>query len=256
VLDFLADPQIWASFLTLAVLEIILGIDNIIFIAIATEKLPEAQRAKARRTGLILALLLRLVFLAMISWIIGLTAPAFSLFGREVSWRDLILLGGGLFLLYKATVEIHAAIEEKEEGHAIKAASFAAIIGQIIILDLVFSLDSVITAVGMANQLWVMATAVIIAVLIMLLAAGPVSGFVNRHPTVKMLALSFLLLIGMTLLADGVGFHLPKGYIYAAIAFSILVEFLNQLAARRRRLLAVTGRPRQLPPPGPPKPLA
>jgi len=233
VLEFLADPQIWASFLTLAVLEIILGIDNIIFIAIATEKLPEAQRASARRTGLILALLLRLVFLAMISWIIGLTAPAFSAFGLVVSWRDLILLGGGLFLLYKATVEIHAAIEEKEEGHAIKAASFAAIIGQIIILDLVFSLDSVITAVGMTNNLPVMYAAVIVAVGTMLWASGPISGFVHRHPTVKMLALAFLLLVGVALIADGLQFHIPRGYLYFAIAFSLGVEALNLLAKRR-----------------------
>ncbi len=240
MLEFLADPQIWASFLTLAVLEIILGIDNIIFIAIATEKLPEAQRAKARRTGLILALLLRLVFLAMISWIIGLTAPAFSAFGIVVSWRDLILLGGGLFLLYKATIEIHAAIEEKEEGHAIKAASFAAIIGQIIILDLVFSLDSVITAVGMTDNLPVMYAAVIVAVGTMLWASGPISGFVHRHPTVKMLALAFLLLVGVALIADGLQFHIPRGYLYFAIAFSLGVEALNLLAKRRHAKKAGT----------------
>ncbi|MGK9170415.1 TerC family protein [Inquilinus limosus] len=234
MLDFLADPQIWASFLTLAVLEIILGIDNIIFIAIATEKLPEAQRASARRIGLILALLLRLIFLAMISWIIGLTAPVFSAFGREVSWRDLILLAGGLFLLYKATIEIHATIEDREEGHAIKAASFAAIIGQIIILDLVFSLDSVITAVGMTDNLPVMYAAVIVAVGTMLWASGPISGFVHRHPTVKMLALAFLLLVGVALVADGLHFHIPRGYLYFAIAFSLGVEVLNLLAKRRR----------------------
>ncbi|MDR6292626.1 MULTISPECIES: TerC family protein [Inquilinus] len=242
MLEFLADPQIWASFLTLAVLEIILGIDNIIFIAIATEKLPEAQRASARRTGLILALLLRLVFLAMISWIIGLTAPAFSAFGLVVSWRDLILLGGGLFLLYKATIEIHAAIEEKEEGHAIKAASFAAIIGQIIILDLVFSLDSVITAVGMTNNLPVMYAAVIVAVGTMLWASGPISGFVHRHPTVKMLALAFLLLVGVALIADGLQFHIPRGYLYFAIAFSLGVEALNLLAKRRHAKKAGTAK--------------
>jgi predicted tellurium resistance membrane protein TerC len=234
VLDFLADPQIWASFVTLAVLEIILGIDNIIFIAIATEKLPESQRASARRVGLILALLLRLVFLAMISWIIGLTAPLFTAFGHAVSWRDLILLAGGLFLLYKATVEVHAAIEEKEEGHAIKAASFAAIIGQIIILDLVFSLDSVITAVGMTDNLPVMYAAVILAVGTMLWASGPISTFVHRHPTVKMLALSFLLLVGVALIADGLQFHIPRGYLYFAIAFSLGVEVLNLLAKRRQ----------------------
>ncbi|WP_395681715.1 TerC family protein [Inquilinus sp.] len=234
MLDFLADPQIWASFVTLAVLEIILGIDNIIFIAIATEKLPESQRASARRIGLVLALLLRLVFLAMISWIIGLTAPLFTAFGHAVSWRDLILLAGGLFLLYKATVEVHAAIEEKEEGHAIKAASFAAIIGQIIILDLVFSLDSVITAVGMTDNLPVMYAAVILAVGTMLWASGPISTFVHRHPTVKMLALSFLLLVGVALIADGLQFHIPRGYLYFAIAFSLGVEVLNLLAKRRQ----------------------
>ena len=257
-MDWLTDPQVWASLLTLTALEIVLGIDNLIFIAILADRLPAHQRNRARRLGLALALFVRLGLLASISWIFGLTAPIFELFGHDFSWRDLILIGGGLFLLFKGTREIHERIEgdeEEEAGHGGRA-SFTSVIVQILVLDIVFSLDSVITAVGMANQLWVMATAVIIAVLIMLLAAGPVSGFVNRHPTVKMLALSFLLLIGMTLLADGVGFHLPKGYIYAAIAFSILVEALNQLAARRRRLLAVTGRPRQLPPPGPPKPPA
>jgi predicted tellurium resistance membrane protein TerC len=257
-MDWLTDPQVWASLLTLTALEIVLGIDNLIFIAILADRLPERQRNRARRLGLALALFVRLGLLASISWIFGLTAPIFELFGHDFSWRDLILIGGGLFLLFKGTREIHERIEgddEEEAGHG-RRASFTGVIIQILVLDIVFSLDSVITAVGMANHLWVMATAVIIAVMIMLLAAGPVSGFVNRHPTVKMLALSFLLLIGMTLLADGVGFHLPKGYIYAAIAFSILVEALNQLAARRRRLLAVTGRPRQLPPPGPPKPPA
>jgi predicted tellurium resistance membrane protein TerC len=257
-MDWLTDPQVWASLLTLTALEIVLGIDNLIFIAILADRLPEHQRDRARRLGLALALFVRLGLLASISWIFGLTAPIFELFGHDFSWRDLILIGGGLFLLFKGTREIHERIEgdDEEEGVRRGRASFTGVIIQILVLDIVFSLDSVITAVGMANHLWVMATAVIIAVLIMLLAAGPVSGFVNRHPTVKMLALSFLLLIGMTLLADGVGFHLPKGYIYAAIAFSILVEALNQLAARRRRLLAVTGRPRQLPPPGPPKPPA
>jgi len=257
-MDWLTDPQVWASLLTLTALEIVLGIDNLIFIAILADRLPEHQRNRARRLGLALALFVRLGLLASISWIFGLTAPIFELFGHDFSWRDLILIGGGLFLLFKGTREIHERIEgdDEEEGVRRGRASFTGVIIQILVLDIVFSLDSVITAVGMANHLWVMATAVIIAVMIMLLAAGPVSGFVNRHPTVKMLALSFLLLIGMTLLADGVGFHLPKGYIYAAIAFSILVEFLNQLAARRRRLLAVTGRPRQLPPPGPPKPPA
>src|SRR6266404_5424464 len=251
MMDWLTDPQTWASLLTLTALEIVLGIDNLIFIAILADRLPEHQRHPARRLGLALALFVRLGLLSSISWIFGLTAPLFELFGQPFSWRDLILIGGGLFLLFKRTREIHERIEGDEHGEAGQGGkvSFAAVIAQILVLDIVFSLDSVITAVGMANHLWVMATAVIIAVLIMLVAAGPVAGFVNRHPTVKMLALSFLLLIGMTLLADGVGFHLPKGYIYAAIAFSILVETLNQLAARRRRLLAVTGTPRH-PPPG------
>ena len=248
-MDWLTDPQIWASLLTLTALEIVLGIDNLIFIAILADRLPEGQRGRARRLGLSLALFVRLALLASISWIFGLTAPLFELFGQAFSWRDLILIGGGLFLLFKGTREIHERIEgeDEDEARAGGRASFAGVIAQILVLDIVFSLDSVITAVGMANHLWVMATAVIIAVLIMLLAAGPVSSFVNRHPTVKMLALSFLLLIGMTLLADGVGFHLPKGYIYAAIAFSLLVETLNQLAARRRRLLAVTGTPTHSP---------
>ena len=250
-MDWLSDPQIWASLLTLTALEIVLGIDNLIFIAILADRLPAGRRSQARRLGLGLALFVRLGLLASISWIFGLTRPLFELFGQPFSWRDLILIGGGLFLLFKGTREIHERIEGEdhdEAGHVGKA-SFAGVIAQILVLDIIFSLDSVITAVGMANHLWVMATAVIIAVVIMLVASEPVAAFVNRHPTVKMLALSFLLLIGMTLLADGVGFHLPKGYIYAAIAFSLLVETLNQLAARRRRLLAVTGKPRQ-PPPG------
>jgi predicted tellurium resistance membrane protein TerC len=185
-----------------------------------------------------LALITRLALLGSIAWIVGLTQPVFELFGRSFSWRDSILIGGGLFLLYKGTREIHLRLEgdmaHHDRGRAV-AASFGGVLVQIAILDIVFSLDSVITAVGMANEFWVMATAVIIAVLIMLAASGPVSAFVDRHPTVKMLALSFLLLIGMTLVADGAGFHVPKGYIYAAISFSVAVEALNQLATRRRR---------------------
>src|SRR5882724_3390643 len=257
-MHWLIDAQIWASLLTLTALEIVLGIDNLVFLTILAGRLPAERQKRARQTGLALALITRLALLGSIVWIVGLTQPLFELFGRSISWRDIILIGGGFFLLYKGTREIHQRLEgealRNEAGRA--AASFGSVIVQIALLDIVFSLDSVITAVGMANEFWVMATAVIIAVLIMLAASGPVSAFVNRHPTVKMLALSFLLLIGMTLVADGVGFHVPKGYIYAAIAFSILVEALNQLAARRRRLLAVTGRPRQLPPPGPPKPPA
>jgi predicted tellurium resistance membrane protein TerC len=187
--------------------------------------------------GLGLALITRLALLASIAWIVGLTQPLIELLGHPFSWRDIILISGGLFLLYKGTREIHHRLEgdAPHEETRRAATSFASVILQIIVLDIVFSLDSVITAVGMANEFWVMATAVVIAVIIMLVASGPVSGFVNRHPTVKMLALSFLLLIGMTLVADGAGFHVPKGYIYAAISFSVMVEALNQLAARRRR---------------------
>jgi predicted tellurium resistance membrane protein TerC len=236
-MGWLNDPQIWASLLTLTALEIVLGIDNLVFITILAGRLPAERQNRARRMGLGLALITRLALLASIAWIIGLTQPVFEILGRSISWRDVILIGGGFFLLYKGTREIHHRIEAddlpSERRHA--NTSFAGVIMQIAVLDIVFSLDSVITAVGMASEFWVMATAIVIAVLIMLAASGPVSDFVNRHPTVKMLALSFLLLIGMTLVADGAGFHVPKGYIYAAITFSAAVEGLNQLAGRRRR---------------------
>lgn len=236
-MDWLADPQIWLSLLTLTTLEIVLGIDNLVFIAVLVEKLPAHRRTMARRIGIGLALITRLLLLSVIAWIIGLTAPVFALFDHAFSWRDLILIGGGLFLLYKGTSEIHERLEGEEgEKSARVAASFAAVVTQIAILDIVFSLDSVITAVGMADELWVMVTAVIIAVFIMLVASGPVSSFVASHPTVKMLALSFLLLIGMTLVADGFGFHIPKGYIYAAMGFSVFVETLNLLARRKPRV--------------------
>jgi predicted tellurium resistance membrane protein TerC len=236
-MDWLSDPQIWASLLTLTALEIVLGIDNLVFIAILAGRLPVAQQARARLVGLALALITRLALLASIAWIIGLTRPLFEVFGHAVSWRDIILVAGGFFLLYKGTSEIHRRFEDDApQAEAISARTgFAGIVAQIMLLDIVFSLDSVITAVGMANELWVMATAIMLAVAIMLAASGPLAAFVERHPTVKMLALSFLLLIGTTLIADGAGFHVPKGYIYAAIGFSIAVEALNQLAARRRR---------------------
>src|SRR4051794_27316726 len=238
-MEWLADPNIWASLVTLTALEIVLGIDNLVFIAILVGRLPEDRRDSARRLGLALAVLSRLALLASIAWIIGLTAPVFELFDHAFSWRDIILIAGGLFLLYKGTREIHERLEGENDGeHASVAqapASFGGVLAQIMVLDIVFSLDSVITAVGMANELWVMATAVILAVLIMLAASGPLARFVDRHPTIKMLALSFLLLIGTTLVADGIGFHVPKGYIYAAIGFSVGVEALNQIAARRRR---------------------
>jgi predicted tellurium resistance membrane protein TerC len=239
IVDWLADPNIWASFITLTVLEIVLGIDNLIFISIVAGRLPVHQQDKARKVGLALALFMRLALLASISWIVSLTNPLFSIMGQSVSWRDIILIGGGLFLLYKGTKEIHELIEggHGEEGESAapkKQVTFAGVIGQIIVLDIVFSLDSVITAVGMADNLWVMSSAVLAAVVVMLVAAAPVSNFVNRHPSVKMLALAFLLLIGMVLVADGLGYHIPKGFIYAAMAFSVAVECLNLIARRKR----------------------
>jgi predicted tellurium resistance membrane protein TerC len=206
-------------------------------VAILAGRLPAELRRRGRAVGLGLALVARLALLASIAWIIGLTAPVFELLGHPVSWRDIILIAGGFFLLYKGTSEIHQRLEGEEphEEAGGKGKSFGAVVVQIMLLDIVFSLDSVITAVGMASEFWVMATAIVIAIAIMLAASGPLSGFIERHPTVKMLALSFLLLIGMTLVADGAGFHVPKGYVYAAISFSIGIEALNQLAARRRK---------------------
>jgi predicted tellurium resistance membrane protein TerC len=235
-MEWLTDPQTYISLLTLTVLEIVLGIDNIIFISILAEKLPEAQEANGRRVGLLMAMFTRILLLISIAWVIGLTQPFFEVFGHDVSGRDIILLAGGLFLLGKSTLEIHDKLESKE-GHAeIRAqASFAGVILQIMLLDVVFSLDSVITAVGMANLLGVMIAAVVIAVMIMLYASGPISSFVNQHPTIKILALSFLLLIGVSLVAEGLAFHIPKGYIYFAMAFSVFVEMLN---LRIRRLEA------------------
>jgi predicted tellurium resistance membrane protein TerC len=245
-MDWLLDPEIWVSLLTLTALEIVLGIDNLVFIAILAGRLPAEQQNRARQIGLALALLTRLALLASIAWIIGLTQPLFELFSHPVSWRDMVLVAGGLFLLYKGTREIHHTVEGGgPEEHGNGRTSLAGVVTQIMLLDVVFSLDSVITAVGMANTLWVMATAIIVAVAIMLMASRPLAEFVQRHPTVKMLALSFLMLIGMTLIADGACLHVPKGYIYAAIGFSVGVEALNQFAARRRRL---RGRVRAVPP--------
>ncbi|HEX2059939.1 MAG TPA: TerC family protein [Thermoanaerobaculia bacterium] len=227
-MDWLTDPQAWIALATLTLLEIVLGIDNIIFISILAGKLPESQQKKARNVGLGLALVMRLLLLASLAWIVKLTKPLFTVVGHDISGRDLILLIGGLFLLFKATHEIHDRLEG-EEGHDVKrtAPSFTAVIVQIGLLDIVFSLDSVITAVGMARHIGVMMTAVIISVAIMLVAAGSIGAFVQRHPTVKMLALSFLLLIGMSLIAEGLEFHIPKGYIYFAMGFSVFVEVLN-----------------------------
>jgi len=232
----LSDPHVWISLLTLTALEIILGIDNIIFIAIVAERLPAHQRARARTLGLTVALVARLGMLAAAAWIVGLTAPVFEAFGQGVSWRDLLLLAGGLFLLAKATLEIHHDVEGRDEESGVRpAAGFAGIVVQIILIDIVFSFDSVMTAVGMTNDFPVMAAAVIISMGVMLGAAAPVSGFVNRHPTVKMLALAFLILIGVVLVADAAHFHIPKAYVYFALAFSITVESLNILASSRRR---------------------
>jgi len=234
VLSLLTDPNAWLSFLTLTVLEIVLGIDNIIFIAIVTGRLPEKRQGAARRFGLSIAIVLRIAMLSGIVWIISLTTPLITLFGIAFSWRDLVLGAGGLFLLVKGTNEIHAEVEGEHDERTSKAASFGAAIIQIAILDLVFSVDSVITAVGMAERIEVMIAAVIVAILIMMAASGPVARFINANPTVKMLGLSFLLLIGMALVADALHFHIPRNYLYFAIAFSGAVEVLNRLADRRR----------------------
>ena len=227
-MEWIADPQIWIAFATLTVLELVLGIDNVIFISILSGKLPEEQQSRARLIGLTLALGMRVLLLLSLSWIIGLTEPLFNVFGKDISGRDLVLLIGGLFLIAKSTHEIHGSLEG-EEGHASKKtySSFASVIVQITLLDIVFSLDSVITAVGMVNNLWIMISAVVVSIIAMMLFAGPIGAFVQRHPTIKMLALSFLLLIGVTLVGEGFGQHIPKGYIYFAMAFSVLVEVLN-----------------------------
>lgn len=231
-MEFLLDPSIWAGLLTLVVLEIVLGIDNLVFIAILADKLPPRQRDKARIIGLSLALLMRLGLLSLISWMVTLTRPLFHVGDFSFSGRDLILLAGGLFLLFKATLELHERLENKshdENGNRAHA-SFWAVVAQIVVLDAVFSLDAVITAVGMVNHLGVMMTAVVIAMGVMLLASKPLTNFVNAHPTVVVLCLSFLLMIGLSLVAEGFGFHIPKGYLYAAIGFSILIELFNQIA--------------------------
>ncbi|HYI09026.1 MAG TPA: TerC family protein [Thermoanaerobaculia bacterium] len=227
-MDWLSNPQAWIALATLTMLEIVLGIDNVIFISILAGKLPAEQQKKARNLGLAMALVTRLLLLMSLAWIIRLTAPLFTVVGAEISGRDLILIIGGLFLLFKATHEIHDKLEG-EEGEDVRrvAPSMTSVIVQIALLDIVFSLDSVITAVGMAKDLGVMVTAVIISVVIMLFSAGSISAFVHRHPTVKMLALSFLLLIGMSLIAEGLDFHIPKGYVYFAMGFSVFVEVLN-----------------------------
>ncbi len=238
MMELLSDPAVWASFVTLTVMEIVLGIDNIVFISVIVSRLPPELADRARKIGLALALIFRIALLVVLAWIIGLKAELFSLFGQSFSWRDVILIAGGAFLIYKGTSEIHEEIEgETEEELAERSASrtFAAIIAQIIVIDLVFSVDSIITAIGMAEHVEVMVAAVVVAMIIMYIASGFISEFIRRHPTTKMLALSFLLLIGVSLVADGLGFHIPRGYIYAAMAFSVLVETINILAGRQKK---------------------
>lgn len=236
MMELLANPEIWAALLTLIALEIILGIDNIVFISILVGNLPPEQRQRARQLGLGLALLMRLVLLFSLAWLIGLTAPWFTLFGEEFSGRDLILIAGGLFLLAKSTHEIDNSLEvEDDQEHAKIHAGFTAVILQIGMIDMVFSLDSVITAVGLVDQLSIMVIAIVVSMIVMLLLARPLGEFVDNNPTFKMLALSFLILIGSTLIAEGFDFHIPRGYIYFAMTFSLAVEFLNMLARNRRK---------------------
>jgi predicted tellurium resistance membrane protein TerC len=235
-LDALTNPEIWIALATLTALELVLGIDNIIFISILAAKVPPAQRDKARRVGITLAAVTRLGLLFAITWIIGLTAPLFALLGQDFSWRDLILIGGGLFLIAKATHEIHQKLEgatEQVTSGSAAAASFGSVVTQIMFLDIVFSLDSIITAVGMVDERWVMVTAILVSIGFMLLFAKPIGDFVERHPTVKVLALSFLIMIGLVLIADGFGQHIPKGYIYGAMAFSVFVEMINLWIRKR-----------------------
>ncbi len=235
--EWVTDTQIWMSFLTLAVLEIVLGIDNIIFLSIITSKLPPEKQRSARVIGLALALIMRIAMLFGIAWLASLTAEVFSILGHGVSWRDIILGAGGLFLLYKATTEIHHTVDphEDELKKQKKTISYSSVIAQIVVLDLVFSLDSVITAVGLTDQVPVMVAAIVFAIIVMLFAAEPTSAFVQKHLSVKMLALSFLLLVGVALIADALHFHIPRGYLYFAIAFSMGVEALNLWAAHNRR---------------------
>ncbi|TPE52941.1 TerC family protein [Amaricoccus solimangrovi] len=234
---FLSSPEGWAALVTLVVMEIVLGIDNLIFISILTNKLPPEHRVRARRLGISAALIMRLLLLATISYIVAMTAPLFTAFGHAFSWRDLILIAGGLFLIWKATKEIHHAVDPADKTEDAVGRTVSVTLGgaifQILLLDLVFSVDSIITAVGMTDELAIMYIAVIVAITAMLLAATPLANFIEKNPTIVMLALAFLLMIGTTLIADGFGFHVPKGYIYSAMAFSALVEFLNTLARQR-----------------------
>ena len=236
-MEWLTEPQAWIALVTLTALEIVLGIDNIVFISVLTGRLPEHQRQKGRMVGLALAMIMRIILLLFLAWIVRLTEPLFTIFGNEISGRDLILLIGGLFLLAKSTHEIHHNLEGTEDVDSVPVhATLASVLFQIMLLDIVFSLDSVITAVGMADHVPVMVIAIVLAVVFMMVFARPIGEFVEDHPTVKMLALSFLLLVGMALMADGLEFHIPKGYIYFAMGFSVFVEMLNLRLQKRMRL--------------------
>jgi predicted tellurium resistance membrane protein TerC len=240
MMDLLTSPEAWAALLTLTALEIVLGIDNVIFLSVIVSRIPPQQAKRARQIGLALALIFRILLLSILVWLIGLTEPVLTVKSTAFSWRDIILIGGGLFLIGKATHEIHGEVEARDEpdaGAAPKASAFFWVIVQIIIIDMVFSLDSIITAIGMAQELEIMIAAVIIACIIMYVSSGPVARFVAEHPTTKMLALAFLVLIGVALVADGFQFHIPRGYIYFAIAFSAAVEAFNVLARRNRKRL-------------------
>jgi len=243
LIDWLTDPHIWASFITLSAMEVVLGIDNVVFISLMVSRMHPEQRLTARRVGLLLALIFRIIMLGGIAYIIHLTTPLFSFAGYDFSWRDLILIAGGLFLLVKGTREMHQDIEGEEEGgEASVADTMVSAILQIAVIDLVFSIDSIITAVGMAEHVEVMIAAVAVAILVMYFASEPVAAFIERHPTTKMLALSFLLLIGAALIADGFHFHIPRGYVYFAMAFAAAVEVINVVAMRRRQRLAASAR--------------
>jgi predicted tellurium resistance membrane protein TerC len=248
MLEWLTDPHIWASFIALSAMEVVLGIDNVVFISVMVARMPSAQRLTARRIGLSLALVFRVIMLGGITWFIHLTTPIFSVGDYDFSWRDLVLISGGLFLLVKGTREIHQDIEGKEDedsGGSRVATSLTSAILQIALIDLVFSVDSIITAVGMADHVEVMIAAVAVAILVMYLASEPVAAFIERHPTTKMLALSFLLLIGAALIADGFHFHIPRAYIYFAMAFSAAVETVNVVALRRRQRARAAAKQKQ-----------
>jgi predicted tellurium resistance membrane protein TerC len=237
IIEWITDPNVLASLVALTAMEIVLGIDNIVFISVIVGSLPEPLSTRARQIGLAMALVFRILFLLTLFWLIHLTHPVLTIFGQDLSWRDLVLLAGGLFLLVKATHEIHKDVEGDDEGGAAQkvASGFAMIVAQIAIIDLVFSVDSIVTAIGMAEHVSVMIVAVVIAILVMYFASGPVAAFIDRHPTTRMLALAFLLMIGIALIADGVGFHIPRAYLYVAMAFSAGVEMLNVVASKNRK---------------------